>query len=135
MKFLKIMALIMAVCLLGSALIACNNGGDSEDTTVAETAANITVNLVIKDGSTTKYEGSTVCKGTLGDAIEMFIVAEGFEGEAFNEHGILTTIGELTAADGKSWIAYYEDQGQNKSFESIKDQVLEDGKTVIIELK
>ena len=98
--------------------------------------AAIKVNLIIKEGSTTKYEGETSCNGTLGDAIEMFCAGE-FEEEitCFDENGILKTIGELTAGDGKRWKAYYEDEGQSKAFESIKDQALAEGKTVIIVLE
>ena len=137
MKFVKILAVIMAVCLLSAAFIACD-GGKSEETTVAETTAKTTVEvtLIIKDGSSTKYEGTTICNGTLGHAIEMFCAGE-FEEEitCFDENGILKTIGELTAGDGKRWKAYYEDEGQSKAFESIKDQALAEGKTVIIVLE
>ena len=137
MKLLKILAVIMAVCLLGAAFIACD-GGKSEETTAAETTAKTTVEvtLIIKDGSSTKYEGTTICNGTLGHAIEMFCAGE-FEEEitCFDENGILKTIGELTAGDGKRWKAYYEDEGQSKAFESIKDQALAEGKTVVIVLE
>ncbi len=94
----------------------------------------IRVNLVIKDGSTTVYEGDTLCDGTLGDAIENFCT-DYFEEEivCFDENDILKTIGELTAADGKRWKAWYEEEeGQSKAFESIKTQPLLDGKTVVI---
>ena len=136
MKLLKILAVIMAICLLGTAFIACDKGGETEETTVAEQKVSITVNLVIKEGATTKYEGSTTCDGTLGNAIEMFCAGE-FEEEitCFDENGILKTIGELTAGDGKRWKAYYEDEGQSKAFESIKDQALAEGKTVVIVLE
>lgn len=136
MKLLKILAVVMAICLLGSAFIACDKGGETtEDTTVQQTVT-ITVNLIVKDGSTVAYEGSTTCNGTLGDAIEMFCAGE-FEEEitCFDENGILKTIGELTAGDGKRWKAYYEDEGQSKAFESIKDQALAEGKTVVIVLE
>lgn len=136
MKLLKILAVVMAICLLGSAFIACDKGGETtEDTTVQQTVT-ITVNLIVKDGSTVAYDGSTTCNGTLGDAIEMFCAGE-FEEEitCFDENGILKTIGELTAGDGKRWKAYYEDEGQSKAFESIKDQALAEGKTVVIVLE
>lgn len=137
MKLLKILAVTMAICLLGCAFIACDNGGsgDVEETTAGEKVT-INVNLIIKDGSTVKYQGSTPCNGTLGDAIEMFCAGE-FEEEitCFDGSGILKTIGELTAGDGKRWSAYYEDQGQSEAFQSIKDQALEDGKTVVIVLE
>ena len=138
MKLLKILAVIMAVCLLGTALIACDKGGEVDDTPETTAAQNttITVKLIIKDGSSTKYEESITCNGTLGDAIEMFCAGE-FEEEitCFDENGILKTIGELTAGDGKRWKAYYEDEGQSKAFESIKDQTLAEGKTVVIVLE
>ena len=138
MKLLKIMAVIMAVCLLGAAFIACDNGSKPEETTAGETTATTTieVTLIIKDGSTTKYEGSTKCNGTLGDAIEMFCAGE-FEDEfeIFDKNNLLATIGELSAGDGKTWKAYYEDQGQSKAFESIKDQALENGKTIVVVLE
>jgi hypothetical protein len=39
MKFLKILAVIMAVCLLGSAFIACDNGDAGKETSADETKA------------------------------------------------------------------------------------------------
>ena len=135
MKLLKILAVVLAICLLGSAFIACDKGGETtEDTTVQQTVT-ITVSLIVKDGSTVAYDGSTTCNGTLGDAIEMFCAGE-FEEEitCFNEQGILITIGELSSGDGKRWSAWYEDEGQSKAFASIKDQVLTEGKTVVISL-
>ncbi len=136
MKLLKILAIAMAICLLGTAFIACDSGDTPEETTEGEAKVNITVTLIIKDGSTETYSGSTSCNGTLGDAIEMFCAGE-FEEEitCFDENGILKTIGELTAADGKRWKAYYEDEGESKAFESIKDQALTEGKTVVIVLE
>ena len=136
MKLLKILAIAMAICLLGTAFIACDKGGETTEDTTAEQVVTINVSLIIKEGSTVKYKGSTSCKGTLGDAIEMFCAGE-FEEEitCFDENGILKTIGELTAGDGQRWKAYYEDEGQSKAFESIKDQTLAEGKTVVIVLE
>ena len=136
MKLLKILAIAMAICLLGTAFIACDKGGETPEDTTVEQVVSIKVNLIIKEGSTTKYQGETSCNGTLGDAIEMFCAGE-FEEEitCFDENGILKTIGELNAGDGKRWKAYYEDQGQSKAFESIKDQALAEGKTVVIVLE
>ena len=136
MKLLKILAIAMAICMLGAAFIACD-GGKTDETTVAETAATkVEVTLIIKEGSSTKYEGTTICNGTLGHAIEMFCAGE-FEEEfeIFNEMGLLSAIGDLKAGDGKSFKAYYEDEGQSKAFASIKDEVLKPGKTVVIVLE
>lgn len=137
MKILKILAVVMAVCLLGSAFIACDktDSGDGETTTAATTTT-VEVKLVIKDGSVTKYEGTTKCNGTLGNAIELFCAGE-FEEEftIFDGNDLLATIGELSAGDGKSWKAYYEDEGQSNAFDSIKNQTLTSGKTVVLVLE
>ena len=135
MKLLRILAIVMSICLLGSALIACDKGGETEETTAEQAKTTITVTLIIKEGSSTKYQGSTSCDGTLGDAIEMFCAGE-FEEEitCFDENDLLKTIGELTADDGKRWVAYYEDEGQSKAFDSIKNQTLADGETVVVVL-
>ena len=133
MKLLKILAVIMAVCLLGSAFIACDkDSGDGEETKATTT---VEVTLVIKDGSVEKYRDTVKCNGELGNAIEMFCAGE-FEEEftIFDNNDLLHTIGELSAGDGKSWKAYYEDEGQSKAFDSIKKQTLINGKTVVIVL-
>ncbi len=137
MKLLKILAMIMTVCLLATALIACDNGGSNDETTVADTTpeTKVEVTLIVKDGSTTMYEGSVTCNGQLGDAIELFAIDQEFEGECFDDNGLLSTIGELKADDTKSWKAYYEDQGESKAFSSIRDQELTNGKTVVIVLE
>ena len=134
MKFLKILAVVMAVCLLGTAFIACDKGGDKGTETDAA-ATKVEITLVIKDGSSEKYRDTIKCDGTLGNAIEMFCVGE-FEQEdnIFDANGLLDTIGELSAGDGKHWKAYYEDEGQSKAFESIKKQAVTAGKTVIVVL-
>ncbi len=135
MKFLKILALVLTVCLLGAAFMACDSGESKSTETEAGTTASVSISLIVKDASGTKYEGSVTCNGTLGNAIEIFCAGEGFEGECFDAHDILSTVGELKAGDGKSFIAYYEDLGKNEAFESIKSQVVESGKTVVISLE
>ena len=136
MKLMKILSLVLAICLLGCAFIACDSGAGDAETTVAETKAEIKVEitLIIKNGSTTVDESTITCDGTLGNAIELYCAGEGYEEECFNTSGILTAIGELTTADGKRWSAYYEDQGSSKAFSSIKDQPVENGKTVVVVL-
>ena len=136
MKLLKILSLVLAICLLGCAFIACDSGAGDAETTVAETKAEtkVEITLIIKNGSTTVDESTITCDGTLGNAIELYCAGEGYEEECFNTSGILTAIGELTTADGKRWSAYYEDQGSSKAFSSIKDQPVENGKTVVVVL-
>ena len=136
MKLMKILSLVLAICLLGCAFIACDSGAGDAETTVAETKAEtkVEITLIIKNGSTTVDESTITCDGTLGNAIELYCAGEGYEEECFNTSGILTAIGELTTADGKRWSAYYEDQGSSKAFSSIKDPPVENGKTVVVVL-
>ena len=136
MKFLKILAVIMAVCLLGTAFIACDKGKDDKDGETTASAAKVKITLVIKDGSKTVDEALVTCDGTLRNAIEDYCTYDlEQEAPAFDSNGLLTTIGELTKADGKDWIAYYEDQGQSNAFGKISTQTVEDGKTVVVVLK
>lgn len=139
MKLVKILAVILSVCMLACAFVACDSGSANDETTAAETTAstNIEVTLIIKDGSTEVAKETVTCNGTLGHAIEVFCAGEYEEEfEIFNAStGLLTTIGDLTAGGGKAWKAYYEDEGQQKAFDSIKDKELEAGKTVVIVLE
>lgn len=141
MKFVKILSLVLSVCMLGSMLLACDKGGDAEETTAAVESVSINVNLIIKNGSTEvaeetiKYEGKTP---TLGNVIELYCAGEyeDYADDAFDtKTGLLTKIGDLTAGGGKNWIAYYEKEGENKAFASIKNQTLADGDTVVLVLK
>ena len=137
MKLIKILAIVLSLCLLSCAFIACDSGDTDAETTAGDAATTtIKVNLIIKDGSTTKWEEEVTCNGTLGNAIEMFCAGE-FEEEfeVFNSTGLLAAIGDLKAGDGKSFKAYYEDEGQSKAFESIQTQQLVEGKTVVIVLE
>ncbi len=140
MKFVKILALVLSVCMLGSMLLACDKGGDTEETEAAESVS-ISVNLIIKDGSTTvdedtvKYEGKNP---TLGNVIELYCVGEyeDYADDAFDTAtGLLSKIGDLTATGGKNWVAYYEQEGESKAFASIQNQILADGQTVVLVLK
>ena len=135
MKFLKILAVIMAVCLLGTALIACNKDGNKDEETTAS-AAKVKITMIIKDGSTTVDTVQVTCDGTLRNAIEDYCTYDlEQEAAAFDSNGLLTTIGDLTKGDGKDWIAYYEDEGQSNAFGKISTQEVVDGKTVVIVLK
>lgn len=140
MKFVKILALVLSVCMLGSMLLACDKGGDTEETETAESVS-INVTLIIKNGSTevdeeaVKYEGTNP---TLGNVIELYCAGEyeDYADDAFDtKTGLLTKIGDLVAADGKNWVAYYEQEGESKAFASIQNQTLADGQTVVLVLK
>ena len=140
MKFVKIWALVLSVCMLGSMLLACDKGGKTEETEAAESVS-INVTLIIKNGSTTvdeetiKYEGKNP---TLGTIIELYCAGEyeDYADDAFDtKTGLLTKIGDLTADGGKNWTAYYEQEGESKAFASIQNQTLADGQTVVLVLK
>lgn len=133
MKFTKILALILAVCMMSVVFVACDNGGKEDESESAKTES-ITVTLIIKDADGKTVDTMDVyCNGTLGDAIEMYCAGKGYEGECFDATtGLLTTIGELS---GSTWKAYYEDEGSNNAFDSIKNQTLQAGKKVVVSLK
>ncbi len=134
MKFLKMFALIMAICLLGTMFIACETEEETE--TFESTPTMIVIDLIVREGSEVKYNESVLCDGTLASAIEIFCASEGYEGVIFDENtGMLSTVVDLVAEDGKSWIAYYEDEGRNKAFPSIKDATVEVGRTVVLVLE
>ena len=133
MKFVKILALVMAVCLLSAAFVACDNGDKGTETT-ADEKVSLKVKVIVKQGSDTKYEEDVNYTGTdatLGSIIDWLCeVNLGIDNaECFDANGLLTGIGDVT---GSNWIAYYEDAGKNNKFDSIKNQVIEDGKTIII---
>ena len=132
MKFTKILALILAVCMMSVVFVACDNGGKEDESESAKTES-ITVTLIIKDADGKTVDTMDVpCNGTLGDAIDMYCAAKGYEGECFDANNLLTTIGELK---GSTWKAYYEDEGSNNAFDSIKNQTLQAGKKVVVSLK
>lgn len=135
MKYLKILAALLAVCLLSVSFAACGNDGDDQE---AETEATATVSifLIIKEGSKEVARDKVACNGTLGDAIEMYAAGEGYEGDCFNETtGILKGItDDLVAEEGESWIAYYEEKGSDEAFASIKDQPVTEGQRVVLVL-
>ncbi len=135
MKFLKVLSLILAICLLGCSFIACDKkDGDAESETEASTT--MTVKLIIKNDSKTEYEESVICDGTLGNAIEVFCAGlENFEGECFDANGLLKKVGTLTAGENQSWVAYYDGTSIGEAFESIKNEKLVAGKTVVVVLK
>ena len=133
MKFVKILALVMAVCLLSAAFVACDNGDKGTETT-ADEKVSLKVKVIVKQGNDTKYEEDVNYTGTdatLASIIDWLCeVNLGIENaECFDANGLLTKIGDVT---GSGWYAYYEDAGKNNKFDSIKNQVIEDGKTIII---
>lgn len=134
-KFVKIFAVVLAVLMLGSVMIACDNGNASAETTAeTQAAVSVTVSLVFKDVTGKEvYKGdATIKNATLGEAIDMYCAGEELECVFDESTGLLTKVGDLVPATGELFIAYDETQGKNKAFDSIKDQVVTDGQTIIV---
>lgn len=139
MKFSKILSLLLAICLLGSLMVACNNSGDGEETSgEAATSVTISVTLVIKDASGAEVANEAVSytgtNPTLGEIIGNYCAGNDYA-EAFDANDLLSAIGELAPADGERWIAYYESEGKNEAFDSIKNQPVADGQKVVIAIE
>lgn len=140
MKFLKIMAVIMAVCLLGCAFVACDGNGEG-DATEAGTTVSISVTLVVKNAEEEEvgrmavpYSGSNP---TVGAIIELYnaamIESDNEEDyDPYDDKGTIVKIGEETVSAGQYWAGYFEDQGKNNEFSSLKDQAVTDGQTVVV---
>ncbi len=136
MKFSKLLALILAVCLLGSMMIACDSGDKTEETSAeAATSVTISVTLVIKDASGAEVANEAVSytgsNPTLGEIIGNYCAGNDYA-EAFDANDLLSAIGELAPADGERWIAYYEAEGKNNAFDSIKNQPVADGQKIVV---
>ena len=136
MKFSKLLAVLMAVCMLVTMLVACDSGNKTEDpATEAATSVTISVTLVIKDASGAEVANEAVSytgtNPTLGEIIGNYCAANEYE-EAFDANNLLTKIGELAPASGERWIAYYESEGKNNAFDSIKNQPVADGQKIVI---
>ncbi len=131
MKLVKVLAFVLTLCMMSMAFVACDKDGETEESgTTAATKVKVT--LIVRDASgAQKYEDEVVCDGTLGDAIEMLHAAEDGQGECFDANGLLTTVGELTGTD---WKAYDKEAGSNNAYESIKNQAVTEGQTIIVAL-
>ncbi len=137
MRFSKLLALILAVCLLGTLMVACDSGNKTEETTAeAATSVTISVTLIIKDASGAEVANEAVSytgtNATLGEIIGNYCAAEGYETEPFDANDLLASIGELTPASGERWIAYPEAEGKNGAFDSIKNQPVADGDKIVV---
>lgn len=140
MKFTKLLALLLAICMLGTMMVACNKEEKSDDTAAPGTdAPTITVNLTIKDitGKTVVDKRPVSYKGNnpiLGEIIGNYCAEEGYETEPFDSNNILVQIGDMKKESGQRWAAYLQEEGLAKEFESIKDQAVSDGQHIIIAL-
>lgn len=134
MKIVKILAAILAVCMLSCAFIACDNGVDAESGSATEAATKFKANvtLVIKNGDkqidkeTVPYEGT---EATLKGVIEFYCAIKDYPSDdCFDSTGLLSKIGDLTG----SWEGYDEAAGSNNKIQSLKDFEVKDGMTIVL---
>ena len=136
MKFSKLLAVLLAICLLGTMMIACDSGKPGEETTgEAATSVSISVTLIVKDANGTEVANEVVAytgtNPTLGEIIESYCAMMDYP-EAFDDLGLLSTIGELAPTGDQRWIAYYDSEGKSNAFDSIMNQPVADGQTVVV---
>ena len=135
-KLVKIFAVVLAVLMLGSVVVACDKGSTDEET-VAETTASVKVSIIVKANGKTVYKETpiTTTKTTLGEALELFCAYWGddvtcnFDAST----GLLTKLGTVVPGSGERFLAYDASKGQDEEFKSIKDHVLVDGQTIVID--
>ena len=136
MKLVKIMSVILSVCLLCGALVACGTG-DSSDTTAAA-AEKITVEVKIRDGKDVKYEDSIeVNDGTNAyDTIELLCAGLDIAFEGDEETNTITKIGDIAVKDKANyWVGYYEDEGTSSEFSKFGDELVKKDKVLIVYIK
>ena len=136
-KLVKIFAVVLAVLMLGSAMVACDKGNTEAETTAETAAATISVTIIVKDATGKTVYNDTVAnttKTTLGEVLDIFAAYQGEDVECVFDSatGLLTKLGTVEPKAGEAFTAYDESQGKDKAFSSIKDQVLTDGQTVVV---
>ena len=135
-KFVKIFSIVLAVLMLGSVMVACDKGNTEPETTAETAAPSITVEIIVKNASNkvVYQESVTTTKTTLGEVLDIYCATLGEDVEcAFDEStGLLTKLGTVVPAADETFIAYDESQGKDKAFDSIKNQVLTNGQTIIV---
>ncbi len=132
----KIFAVVLAVLMLGSIMVACDKGNTETETTAETAAPSVTVKIMVKaDGKTVYPETEiTTTKTTLGEALDIFCAYQGDDVKCVFEAGILTELGTVKPEKGEYFRAYDAAEGQDKAFSSIKDQALVDGQTIVIDI-
>ena len=94
----------------------------------------ISVALIIKDGVVTVDKEDVSYTGTnptLGEIICNYCAANDYA-EPFDEQGLLRSIDKLSKGNGKTWSAFYEHNGKDYSFTSIKEQPVSDGDRIVV---
>ncbi len=135
MKILKVLAAVMAVCLLSCAFIACDteSGATETETEAVATKFKASVTLIIKDGDkqvdkeTLAFEGNDA---TLKSVIEFYCAIKDYDSDnCFASTGLLSKIGDLEG----TWSGYDEAQGSSAGkIESLQTFEVSDGMTIVL---
>ena len=153
MKFFRIFCLILALLMIGSAMVACGGGTetkgpDTEDTEKQVEHDPVNVNIIVrasKDGENVyasgdkgyDYEGTVLTVQEI--LIEYMNFEEGLEVE-IDENGKLTKIGELEASASQFWLFSIAKHPKGADQATpIKDNIdeysnIENGDTIVIYL-
>lgn len=141
MKPIKLFALILAVCLLSCAFVACDSGDSGTETEAAtgdatEAATKVTfqnVNLVIQKDGKDQYTLNFPYSGdddTLASVIKFYCRVE-FETDegCFDNTGLLSKIGDIQG----TWTAYDKDKGSTAgAIGSIASHQVTEGATIVL---
>lgn len=136
-KLVKIFAVVLAVLMLGSVLVACDKGNTENETTAETASPSVTVKIMVKANGKTVYPETEIktTKTTLGEALDIFCAYQGDDVKCvFDAAGLLSELGTVKPADGEFFRAYDAAEGQDKEFPSIKDHKLVDGQTIVIDI-
>ena len=116
MKAIKILSVVLALLMVGMALISC--GGSEQKETTTEAGGNVSreplnVNIIVRDslGGENKYASNEITGyDYIGTAVNPLAILEefmGFEYDieiTYDADGKLAKVGDLEAKDGHLWL-------------------------------
>jgi hypothetical protein len=116
MKAIKILSIVLALLMVGMALISC--GGPKEEETTTEAGGNVAkeplnVNIIVREslGGENKYASNEITGyDYIGTTVTPLAILEefmGFEYEieiTYDDEGKLAKVGDLEAKDGHLWL-------------------------------
>lgn len=155
MKFLRIFCLILALLMIGSAMVACGGGGaDTEESDVDEDTGNqgqnepVNVNIIVRASENGEnvyesgdkgydYEGSVL---TVQEILIEFMFFDYGMDVVVDDSGKLTKIGDLEASASQFWLFSIAKQPKGADQATpVKDNIdeysnIENGDTIVIYL-
>lgn len=154
MKFFRIFCLILALLMIGSAMVACGGGTDTGDTNVGEDTGNqgkaepVNVNIIVRASKTGEnvyesgangydYEGEVV---TVQEILIEFMSFDYGMDVVVDDSGKLTKIGDLEASTSQFWLFSIAKHPKGADQATpVKDNIdeysdIENGDTIVIYL-